>query len=94
MNSTMLTELTGDIAATLTTLAYLPQAYKIFKTHDTKAISLLMFMMMNVGVFMWLMYGLQLNQAPIIWANAVTLALAGYILVIKLTNVLKNKEPF
>lgn len=88
----MNSQVIGTIAATLTTLAYLPQAYKIFKTQDTKAISLFMFILMNLGVFLWLLYGIQIEEPPIIWSNMITLALAGYILYIKIKNVITHKE--
>ncbi len=88
----MNSQVIGTIAATLTTLAYLPQAYKIFRTQDTKAISLFMFILMNLGVFLWLLYGIQIEEPPIIWSNMITLALAGYILYIKIKNVIIHKE--
>jgi MtN3 and saliva related transmembrane protein len=85
-------ELIGGIGASLTTIAYLPQVFKIFKTKDTTAISLMMFLMMNIGVTFWLIYGLMIHQQPVIWANLVTLCLAGYIFYVKLRNVIKHKE--
>jgi MtN3 and saliva related transmembrane protein len=85
-------EIIGGIGASLTTLAYLPQAIKTLKTKDTKSISLAMFVMMNIGNAFWLAYGLLLKQNPIIWANLITLLFAGYILFIKIRNVVVNKE--
>ncbi len=88
----MNSELIGGIGASLTTIAYLPQVFKIFKTKDTTAISLMMFLLMNIGVTFWLKYGIIIKQQQVLWSNLITLCLAGYIFYIKLKNVIKNKE--
>lgn len=75
-------DLIGYIAASLTTLSFLPQALHTFRTRDVSGISLGMYGMFTVGVALWLVYGLLLSAWPIVVANAVTLALA--ILVMKL----------
>jgi len=74
----------GYIAASLTTLSFLPQALHTFRTRDVSGISLGMYGMFTVGVALWLVYGLLLSAWPIVVANAVTLALALAILVMKL----------
>ncbi len=74
----------GYIAASLTTLSFLPQALHTFRTRDVRGISLGMYGMFTVGVALWLVYGLLLSAWPIVAANAVTLALALAILVMKL----------
>jgi len=79
-----MTDLLGFVAATLTTVAFVPQAYKVYKTKKTDDLSLSMFVMFSLGVFLWLMYGVLISSTPIICANIVTLALALYILSVKL----------
>ena len=74
----------GFFAAFCTTVAFLPQAIKVYKTKSTKDISLYMFLIFTVGVLSWLIYGLIINDWPIILANAVTLVLSFFILVYKL----------
>ena len=74
----------GYFAAICTTVSFIPQAVKVYKTKHTKDISLVMFFMMNAGLFFWLVYGLALNSYPIIFANAFTLIFAIYILVKKI----------
>jgi len=74
----------GFFAAFCTTVAFLPQAIKVYKTKSTKDISLYMFLIFTVGVLSWLIYGLIINDWPIILANAVTLILSFFILVYKL----------
>ena len=74
----------GFFAAFCTTIAFLPQAIKVYKTKSTKDISLYMFLIFTVGVISWLIYGLIINDWPIILANAVTLVLSFFILIYKL----------
>ena len=78
------TELIGFIAATLTTSAFIPQAIKVYKTKHTKDISLWMFIVLSIGIFSWLIYGILLNSLPIILANVITLILSIFILTNKL----------
>ena len=79
-----LSELTGYAAALLTTAAFVPQAWLTFRTRDVSGISLGMYSVFTAGVALWLVYGLLLGAWPVVAANAVTLALAVAILVIKL----------
>jgi MtN3 and saliva related transmembrane protein len=74
----------GALAATITTLCWVPQALRVIKTRDTKAISLLMYLMLAVGLVLWLVYGLLLGSMPLIVANTITLALVLVILAMKL----------
>ena len=77
-------KLIGFAAATCTTVAYAPQALKVWKTRSTGDISLGMFLVMVLGLALWLAYGLLSGDAPLIASNAVTMLLAGGILVMKL----------
>jgi len=74
----------GLIAATLTTTAFFPQAIKAVKTKSTKDISLVMFLILCLGIFLWLVYGVIIKDLPLILANIVTFILAMIILVCKL----------
>jgi MtN3 and saliva related transmembrane protein len=76
----------GYIAATLTTVAFVPQAWRTLRTRDTRALSLLMYLVFTVGIAFWLAYGLVLGSWPIIVSNALTLLLAGTILALKLRH--------
>jgi MtN3 and saliva related transmembrane protein len=77
-------DLIGAVAATLTTVSFVPQALKTFRTRDVSGISLGMYSLFATGVALWLVYGLMLGEAPIYVANAITLALALAVLVMKL----------
>lgn len=77
-------EMIGYLAACLTTLSFLPQALHTFRTRDVRGISLGMYGLFTCGLALWLVYGLLLGAWPIVLANAITLALALTILVMKL----------
>lgn len=79
-----ISELIGFLAAFLTTCSFVPQALHTFRTRDVSGISLGMYSVFTAGVALWLVYGLVLGAWPIVVANAITLALAGTILVMKM----------
>lgn len=74
----------GYLAASLTTLSFVPQAWHTFRTRDVSGISLGMYGAFTLGVLLWLVYGVMLGAWPVIVANFITLALAACILVMKL----------
>ena len=77
-------DLIGSLAACLTTVSFVPQAWLTFKTRDVSGVSLLMYSVFTVGVALWLAYGLLLRSWPMVVANAITLVLALMILAMKL----------
>ncbi|NJK37471.1 MAG: SemiSWEET transporter [Oscillatoriales cyanobacterium RM1_1_9] len=74
----------GLLAGTLTTLAFIPQVIKTWKSKSAEDVSLEMFVIFCLGVFLWLIYGFLLQDIPIMIANLVTLILASTILGFKL----------
>jgi MtN3 and saliva related transmembrane protein len=70
-------------AGTLTTLAFLPQVLKIYRTKSARDVSYLMFLIFSTGVLLWLIYGILIGSAPIIAANVVTLGLAIIVIALK-----------
>lgn len=74
----------GYFAAICTTLSFLPQAIKTVKEKDTSGISLGMYLMFTVGVFCWLIYGINIGDMALVAANGVTLIFASIILGMKL----------
>lgn len=79
-------ETLGIVAASFTTIAFLPQVVRILRTRDTRSISLWTYLLFCTGVALWLAYGLLRADLPIILANVVTLALAGAVLALKLRS--------
>lgn len=79
-------DILGYLAATLTTLSFLPQAIQTLRTRDTEALSLSMYSAFTLGVFFWLIYGIYTKNNIIIFANIITFVLASLILGFKLYN--------
>lgn len=83
----------GYIAATCTTLSFLPQLIRVVRLRSAREISLGMFLIFSVGTALWLTYGLLAHSKPVVAANAVTFVLSISILVLKLRfdrNALKE----
>jgi MtN3 and saliva related transmembrane protein len=81
-------EYLGLAASTLATLAFLPQVVKTWRARSANDFSLATLLMLEAGTGLWIVYGM-LRDAPAIWfGNGVTLALAGFILVVKMKSVL------
>ena len=78
--------LIGYLAASLTTLSFLPQAIKVISTRNTQGISLLMYGMFVAGLLLWLIYGVLLSNMAVSLANLLTLLFPLPILVIKYQN--------
>lgn len=77
-------DLIGATGAALATLCWLPQALKVIRERETRALSLLATGGFAAGVVLWLVYGLAIGDWPLIGSNAVTLALMLPILAAKL----------
>ena len=80
-------EIIGLVAATLTTSAFIPQVYKIYKEKSAVGISLTMYLIFFVGLSLWLLYGYLVGSISIVIANGVTLILAAIIIYYKLKNL-------
>ena len=76
----------GYVAATLTTLSFVPQAIKTIRSRDTRGISLGMYVVFTIGVGFWFGYGLALHSWPMIVSNTITFALAATILALKIKH--------
>lgn len=74
----------GLFAGVLTTVSFVPQVIKIWKTKSATDISLGMFAIFSAGVLLWLFYGIEIDAMPVIVANAITLALSLTILFFKI----------
>ena len=73
----------GTAAALFTTISFFPQLVKIWKTKSTQDISLVTFLLFCIGALFWLIYGIMLNDIPIITANSIVIFQALIILVFK-----------
>lgn len=81
----------GLIAAFLTTISFLPQAIKVVKSRNTDGISLEMYALFTIGVFLWAVYGIMTWQVPVMIANVITFVFAAIILFYTWKNNRKAK---
>ncbi len=84
MPTVPLIDVIGVTGAALTTLCWLPQALKVIRERETRALSLVATAGFTAGVGLWLVYGLAIGDWPLIGSDAVTLALMLPILATKL----------
>jgi MtN3 and saliva related transmembrane protein len=75
--------LLGLVAAALTIIAFFPQLIKVWRTKSTRDISLGMFSIFCVAVFLWFGYGILTNDLPVMIANFLVFVQALIILAFK-----------
>jgi len=76
----------GLAAAACTTASFLPQVIKTIKSRHTQDISLLMYIILTLGLFLWLVYGLLLRDIPLVAANSISCSLSSIILYLKIRH--------
>jgi MtN3 and saliva related transmembrane protein len=81
---TGITDAIGFLAGALTTIAFVPQALKMYTTKSGKDISARMLLIFSAGLVLWLIYGIMIESLPVILANIVTLILSGAIIALKI----------
>ncbi len=77
-------DLFGFMAALLTTIAFLPQLYKTWKTRSANDVSLVMLILFIIGLICWIIFGIKINSIPILVANVITLIFNFSILILKI----------
>ena len=76
MNSSIdLSNIVGMMAAILTTAAFVPQVVKTWRSKSADDVSLVMFILFILGVFLWCIYGIEISALPVIIANVITFIL-------------------
>lgn len=82
-----MTTVIGAAAAFCTTVSYFPQLQKCIKTGEAGDLSLKMFLILALGIALWVVYGVGKDDYVIIVANTVSLALLSGILYFKLREI-------
>ena len=82
----------GYLAGFCTAVAQFPQAYKVYRTKDTRSISLGMYAIMTFGVFLWLIYGILIQDWPMMFANGIGLIPCTFNLIITFQNVFRERK--
>ena len=74
----------GIVAGSLTTLAYLPQVLKTWRSRSADGMSWSMLIILCAGIVLWLVYGVYVHDMPLIMANLLTLVFSSAILGVKI----------
>jgi MtN3 and saliva related transmembrane protein len=82
----------GILAAICSTISFVPQAWKIIRSRETKDIAAGMYGLTIVAFCLWIAYGVMLRQWPLIVANGICLALSSFILLMKLLPQTKKES--
>lgn len=85
----MITTTIGLLAAFSTTMAFLPQVVKIWRTKSVEDLSFGMFGLFTLGIILWLTYGILINDLPVIVANSVSIVFQAAIL----TQIVRYRRP-
>jgi MtN3 and saliva related transmembrane protein len=78
--------LLGLTAGALTTISFVPQVIRTWRTRSTRDISAGMFATFCTGILLWALYGFAIGSMPVIITNVITFVLASIILVLKLKH--------
>ncbi len=84
--NTIQIEIVGLIAASFTTFAFVPQVFKIWKNRNASGVSISMYVIMLIGISIWLYYGLLIKSVAVITANIVSGLLQLFIIIFTLIN--------
>ncbi|HVZ27802.1 MAG TPA: SemiSWEET family transporter [Rhizomicrobium sp.] len=79
-----ITDILGSAAAIASTISFTPQAWRIIRTGDTKAISTGMYVITVIGFALWTSYGVGLRQWPLVASNTICFLMSAFILAMKL----------
>ena len=74
----------GLVATCFTTSSFVPQVWRTWKTRDVSGISLPTYVIITIGLALWLVYGWLRGDMPLMVANAVMVVLTGAITVMKI----------
>lgn len=77
-------EILGLVAGTITSITFVPQVIKIWQTKSAKDLSIVMLLLLMLGVVLWLIYGLVVMSASIIYTNSMVLLMSLVMLYFKL----------
>ena len=77
-------QIIGLVAGTITSITFLPQVIRIWKTKSAKDLSMLMMIMLIGGTTLWFSYGLMIKDAEIIYTNSMVLAMSLIMMFFKL----------
>ena len=73
-------EFVGYIAGICTAVCFLPQTIKTIRTKNVKGLSSLSYLIYNIGILSWIIYGIHLGSVQMVIFNIISIVFAGTIL--------------
>ncbi len=77
-------DILGLVATCFTTSSFIPQVIRTWKTKDVSGISLSTYVIITIGLALWLVYGIYKEDLPLIVANSVMVVLTLAISIMKI----------
>jgi MtN3 and saliva related transmembrane protein len=74
----------GLLAGAITTAAAIPQVVRTYRTKHARDISIWQPILLNIGMSLWLVYGIALRDVPLIYANSISLVCYTSLIIMKI----------
>jgi MtN3 and saliva related transmembrane protein len=79
-------EAVGLFGSFLSSITFLPQVIKVYKSQSAKDLSLYMLLLILTSTVVWLVYGIGFGLLPVIICNAIIFCLSGWLVWFKLSH--------
>lgn len=79
-------EILGYVAGICTAIVFLPQSIRTLKTKDVKSLALSTYIIYNIGMLCWILYGIYLHSAQMIIFNSISFIFSSIILYMIITQ--------
>lgn len=76
-------EFVGHFGAFLSSVTFIPQVYKVWKTKSVNDLSLTMLLIVFTSTIVWLVYAIALMLWPVILANGIICVLSALLIYFK-----------
>ena len=80
----MIADIIGYAAGLVIIISWIPQVIKSYKTKSVNDLSILMVIMILIGTALWIIYGLLVNDKPVLAVNVILVAIISYLLYLKI----------
>ncbi len=86
-------DMVGHLGSLLSSITFIPQVYKTWKSKSAGDLSLLMMGIVFISTIVWLIYGIGKNLWPVIICNGIICALSLLLIFFKLTFKAQPSMP-
>jgi len=73
----------GYLGSFLTSITFIPQVYKAWKTRSVGDLSIWMMLIVVFSTIVWLVYGVAIHSGPVIVANSIVFTLSLLLIYFK-----------